>query len=96
MASNSQLFLKHWDETGLIWIQYQKHKNMAKKENQNELRTFMQSLPMSDYNEIRKRIISECYISYSVWHNWMNGITVIPPLAKSVINDITGYEVFKL
>jgi hypothetical protein len=38
--------------------------------------------------KIRDRIVFDCKISTYVFYNWINGITIIPPLAKPIIANI--------
>lgn len=62
----------------------------------SHFRDFIEALTIKDYNDVRKRIIRECKITDQVYRNWRNGNSSIPELAKPIINEIAGYEVFKL
>jgi len=60
----------------------------------NYLKNYMNSIPTGKYKNIRDLIISECCISDGVWKNWLSGRTSIPVLAKPIINEIAGYDIF--
>jgi len=60
----------------------------------NELKNYLDSIPVSEYNGIRKRIIEECGISEHQFRHWRAGRTKIPLLAKRKINDISGKILF--
>lgn len=66
------------------------------EENKNELKDFMESIPMKDYKYIKDDIVKECYITDDVWKNWLSGRTCVPPLAKHIINRIAKQEVFEI
>ncbi len=62
----------------------------------NEFKEFLEALTVKDYAEKRRQIIKECKISEQVFRNWKLGITAVPELAKPIINEIAGYQVFKI
>ncbi|NLO71219.1 MAG: hypothetical protein GX102_09870 [Porphyromonadaceae bacterium] len=62
----------------------------------NEFKEFVELLPVRDYNMTRRRIINECKITDQIFRNWKNGLSAVPELAKPIINEIAGYEVFNL
>jgi hypothetical protein len=53
----------------------------------NYLRACKRTFPIEDYLSVRKKIICKCKISNSIWKNWLNGRTKIPPLAESIIKE---------
>lgn len=67
---------------------------MEKKMNANEFRDWLDSITVSEYPEIRKRIIKECKISEQKFRHWRAGNSRIPVLAQEKINEIAGKAVF--
>ena len=67
---------------------------MEKKMNENEFRDWLDSISVSEYPDIRKRIIEECVISEQVYRHWRSGNSRIPLLAQKKINEIAGKAVF--
>ncbi len=62
--------------------------------NKNYLKKFMESIPNRDYKATKDGIIKKCHITDYVWSNWLSGRTNIPELAKPVINEIAGFDIF--
>ncbi|VBB45189.1 conserved hypothetical protein [uncultured Paludibacter sp.] len=62
----------------------------------NHFKDFLDALIVSEYNGIRRKIINKCKINDQIFRNWKNGITAVPELAKPIINEIAGYEVFEI
>ena len=60
----------------------------------NYLKNYMNSIPTGDYKDVTDRIITDCRITRDIWRNWMSGRTSIPTLAKPIINEIAGYDIF--
>ncbi len=55
------------------------------------------SLSKSDADEARKNIIKICGINYTIFFNWINGITPVPKLARIIVSNYlkkTEYELF--
>jgi hypothetical protein len=67
---------------------------MEKKMNGNEFRDWLDSITVSEYPEIRKRIIEECRISEQKFRHWKAGNSRVPVLAQEKINEIAGKAVF--
>lgn len=67
---------------------------MEKKMNANEFRDWLDSITVSEYPEIRKRIIEECKISEQKFRHWRAGNSRVPVLAQEKINKIAGKAVF--
>lgn len=61
----------------------------------NYLKVFMESIPNKDYKTKKDDIVEKCHITDSVWSNWLSGRTAIPELAKPIINEVAGYNVFQ-
>ena len=61
----------------------------------NYLKDFMQSVPVSDYNDVKQEIIEQCHITDAIWKNWLQGRTRIPELAKPIIKEIAGNPIFQ-
>jgi hypothetical protein len=62
----------------------------------NRLKEYLNTVPIIDYYDKRVQIIEECKITPQVFRNWKNGITEVPELAKPIINQIAGKEVFEV
>lgn len=62
----------------------------------NQLKNYLESVPVKNYGEKRAKIIAECKITPQVFLNWKNGITAVPELAKPVINKIAGKEIYSV
>ena len=54
------------------------------------------SIPVKDYDSTRKAIIRRCHITPQVFRHWKNGNSAVPELAKPIINEIAGYNVFTI
>lgn len=64
--------------------------------NNSHFRDFVDALTVKDYADVRKKIIKECKITDQVFRHWKNGNTAVPELAKPIINEIAGYNVFSV
>ncbi|NLI72784.1 MAG: hypothetical protein GX361_08680 [Bacteroidales bacterium] len=62
----------------------------------NNFKDFVESLPVRDYSKVRRKIIDDCKITDQIFRNWKNGYSRVPELAKPIINEIAGYEVFNI
>jgi hypothetical protein len=73
--------------------------NEVKKE-VNELRVWMDALPAGDVKTIKRRIIERCKSQDHIFRNWKSGITRVPILERTIINQLSqeynGTNVFKL
>jgi hypothetical protein len=67
--------------------QISKHENMS-------FRLWLDSLPVSNYPQVRQRILASCEVSPQVFRNWRAGLSAISPLAKKEIVNIAGKNVF--
>lgn len=65
-----------------------------KKSDLNEFRDWLDSLTVSEYPDVRKRIIDECRITEQKFRHWKAGNSRVPELAKEKINEIAGKPVF--
>lgn len=80
----------------------QKQKEMENKkmtmqaDRDNDLKRWWNSVPIGQAKEIRNQIIERCKISPFVWGNWINGRTQVPELAKPIINEIAGKNIYDL
>ena len=54
------------------------------------------SIPVKDYAATRKAVIKKCHISAQVFRHWKNGNSAVSELAKPIINEIAGYNVFTI
>ncbi len=62
---------------------------------ENYFGNWIKTIPVGDYREVRKRIISECKITEQVFRFWRGGITKVPILAQPIVNEIAGKNIFK-
>lgn len=62
----------------------------------NPFREWTESLAVGAYRDIRRDVIDRCKINGTIFRNWRLGITAVPELAKPIINEIAGYEVYKM
>ena len=62
----------------------------------NEFKEFIESLAVRDYTAVRRKIITDCKITDQIFRNWKNGYSAVPELAKPIINEIAGYQVFDI
>jgi len=62
----------------------------------NPFKEWIENLPVKDYFETKTLVIQKCYITPQVFRHWKNGNSAIPELAKPIINEIAGYEVFTI
>ena len=62
----------------------------------NLFKEWIDSIPVGNYKDIRKRVIKECRIKEQVFRHWKIGTVKVPPLAQEKINLIAGEEIFKL
>jgi hypothetical protein len=46
----------------------------------------------AQYDYLRREIITQCRISRSTWHNWINGKTEIPFWASEKIDEILNNQ----
>lgn len=80
----------------------QKQKEMENKkmtmqaDRDNDLKRWWNSVPIGQAKEVRNQIIERCKISPFVWGNWINGRTQVPELAKPIINEIAGKNIYDL
>jgi len=61
-----------------------------------ELKNYLNRLPVEEYPGQRTKIIALCKITPQVFRNWKNGLTEVPELAKPIINKIAGKEIFNV
>lgn len=62
----------------------------------NEFKEFVETLAVRDYAATRRKIINDCKITDQIFRNWKNGLSAVPELAKPIINEIAGYQVFDI
>ena len=59
---------------------------------------WIDEIQVSKFNQVRKRIVSECKITTSCFYQWRTGKSTPSPLAQDIINRIaveeTGKQVF--
>lgn len=60
------------------------------------LKAWMNTLTVEEYPDKRKEVIDKCKINDQIFRNWRNGLTNVYELAKPIINEIAGYEVYKM
>jgi len=66
-----------------------------KKEYVNVFRKWVRSIPEGDYKRIRQRVIEECKITDQIFSHWKAGNSKVPNLAKPIIEEIAGKQIFK-
>lgn len=62
--------------------------------NENYLKKYMNSIQMGCYKSVKDTIIKKCSITDDIWRNWLAGRTNIPNLAKPIINEVAGSDIF--
>jgi len=66
----------------------------------NELRVWMDAIPAGDVRTIKRQIIERCKSQDHIFRNWKSGITRVPILERTIINQLSqeynGTNVFKL
>ena len=62
----------------------------------NDLKRWWKSVPIGQAKEVRNQISERCKSSPFVWGNWINGRTQVPELAKPIINEIAGKNIYDL
>jgi len=69
---------------------------MTEKSNIDKLkfREYWGTLGRYEKIEMRKKIMSACYVEYPTVTNWLHGFCAIPPLAKEKIEEVVGEEIF--
>lgn len=60
-----------------------------------KLKEWYLGLPQKDAQPMQKEIMTRCFISRSVFYNWINGVTKVPEVCKPIINEIAGKDVFE-
>jgi len=65
---------------------------MEEKKEQTTFQAWINSVPTGKFPDVRKRIISECYITRANFSHWKLGATTPPPLKQLVINRIAREE----
>lgn len=66
-------------------------KNTAEK---NHFGDWIKNVPVGEYAEVRKRILSDCKITEQVFRHWKCGNSKVPVLAQPFINEIAGKNIF--
>lgn len=66
-----------------------------KTKEQNQFKSWLDSIPSGMYNEIRLRVIDECLINDQIFRHWKAGNSKVPPLARPIIEEIAGKSIFK-
>lgn len=56
---------------------------------------WIESLPFSQYNEMRRRIVAECKVSGAAFSLWRRGVNAPSPLARDIIDRIALEETGK-
>ena len=59
-----------------------------------KFKDWIDSTPVKEYKDLVDLVIEKCKISVYTYRNWRNKDITIPPLAKDVINEIAGYDIF--
>lgn len=54
----------------------------------NEFRVWLETLPVGDYASVRRKIIEQCKTKDYIFRNWKCGVTKVPILESSIINQI--------
>ena len=62
----------------------------------NVLKKHLESVTVLEYQKQRAQIIEQCKITPQIFLNWKNGLTEVPELAKPVINEISGKQVYEV
>ncbi len=58
------------------------------------LKAYIDSIPFSEYAEVKKKIIEGCLIKAHTLSNWQYGLCRIPNLHKAKIEEIIGRKIF--
>lgn len=59
-----------------------------------KFKDWIDSHPVKDHKDVIDLVIEKCKITKYTYQNWRNKNITIPPLAKDVINEIAGYDIF--
>jgi len=59
-----------------------------------KFRKYWGTLSRYERKEMRKKIMSACYVEYPTITNWLGGACAIPPLAKEKIEEVVGEKIF--
>lgn len=62
--------------------------NLEERKEVNELKLWLESIPMGNYEAIRRQILERCKTKDYIFRNWKCGVTKVPLLEKSIINKI--------
>lgn len=66
----------------------------------NELHVWMDAIPAGDVKTIKRLIIARCKSKDHIFRNWKSGVTVVPILERTIINQLSqeynGTNVFQL
>lgn len=65
-------------------------------EKKTNLKLWLENLTVLDYKETQRRIITECKVSHQVLRHWKCGNSEPSTLAKGIINDIAGKEIYAI
>lgn len=68
---------------------------MSEKTEKNNFGDWIKTIPVGEYEPIRKKIILECKITTQIFRHWKCGNSKVPVLAQPIINEIAGYDIFK-
>lgn len=56
---------------------------------------WIKTIPVGEYEPVRKKIIEDCKITTQIFRHWKCGNSKVPVLAQPIINEIAGRDIFK-
>lgn len=65
-------------------------------EKTTNLKLWLENLTVREYKETQRRIITECKVSNQILRHWKCGNYEPSTLAKGIINDIAGREIYAI
>jgi len=75
---------------------YEEKETTPAKVEINYFGEWLKSIPVGEYENVKKKIIRDCHITDQIFRHWKCGNSKVHVLAHNIINDIAGREIFKL
>lgn len=75
---------------------YEQKETTPAKVEINHFGNWIKSIPVGEYENVKKKIIRDCKITDQIFRHWKCGNSKVPVLAHALINNIAGYDIFKL
>lgn len=75
---------------------YEEKEKTEEKNEKNIFGDWIKSIPVGEYEDVRKKIIRDCKITDQIFRHWKCGNSKVPILAQPIVNEIAGKNIFKL